>query len=210
MKKIFILSAILSLVSIHLKAKDVTDNESFLSGMQYTISVGYLTRASNEPFDNAKAGFTFGVDAKKNITSHFDNRINTYGLLGLHFVQKGGNQSNDIMDMMFEDDNSFSVSQLSIPIHYGAKYNLKKCSFFLDLGPYLAFKISGNNSENLNSKAIDLGIGLNFGVKFKKIGIGVGWDKGFTKIGEYRETTEKTTSLKGTAAYFCLQWTFGE
>lgn len=223
MRKIIILSIVLSAVSyINMNAQNsISDAKSFLSKLNYTISVGYSSRVSNEPFDKARFGLTFGVDAKKYMKSYLNDKVNMYGLVGLHYVQKGGKQSTDVMDLV-EAGNDFGVSQFSIPIHVGGTYNFSKCQLFLDLGPYLAFGIGGTDDiEGLETKAFDFGLGFNFGIKFKKrFGLSVGYDKGFTKIAEYEVTTANNPtgdlklgdkySLKGMAAYFRLQWTFGK
>lgn len=126
----------------------------------------------------------------------------------------------DLFEMGYNGSN-FGLNQLSIPIHAGGTYNLNKCQLFFDLGPYFAFGLKGTDIEGLKTKAFDFGIGFNIGVKYKKrFGIGMGIDKGFTKIAEY-EVTEYNNptedlkvgdkySIKGAAWYIRLQWTFGK
>lgn len=194
--------------------------KSFFSDVKYTLSVGMIGRYASYPFDDNKLGLNIGVDAKKNIKSYLEDKVDVYGLVGLHFVQKGGRQSTDFMDIL-EAGNTFNLRQLSIPIHAGGTYNFKKWQLFLDLGPYMAFKLGGTDIEGLTTKAFDFGFGFNLGCKFKKkFGISLGMDKGFTKIADYEVTSDndptgKLTvgdkySLKGTAAYLRLQWTFGK
>lgn len=216
MKKLLLLSAFI-LSTLFTNAQTTLSNaKSFLSDLQYTATVGILSRSSNEPFNKAKVGFNIGVDAKKNIKSYMDDKLGIYGMTGLHLVQKGGKQSNNFMEML-EVGNSFSVTQFSIPIHAGGEYNWKKCSLFLDLGPYLAFGLGGSKFEGFDRKPIDFGLGFNVGVKFNRFAISAGLDKGFTKIGEYEITEENyiegykvgdKLSMKGYAVYFNLHWTF--
>lgn len=220
-KRNFILSAIYFLTTTCSYAEGTLDNtKSFFSNVNYTVSVGLGTRTSNEPFDNAKFGFTLGVDAKKNIKSYVNDKVDVYGLAGLHFVQKGGKQSNDFMNMG-ATGNSFNAPQLSIPLHAGGAYNFNKCQLYLDLGPYFAFGLGGTDLEGLQTKVFDFGLGFNLGIKFKKrFGLSMGVDKGFTKIAEYEVTDENNVTgflttgdkytLKGMAAYFRLNWTFGK
>lgn len=213
MKKFFIF-AIAMLSAIAVKSQT-----SFFSDVKYDISVGLGTRVSNEPFDEARFGFHLGVDAKKAIKSFSEGKFDTFGMIGLHFVQKGGKQSNDFMEML-ETGNSFSVNQLSIPIHGGITYNLKKGSLFLDLGPYLAFGIGGTDMEGFERKAIDFGIGFNLGYNFKKLAFSIGYDKGFTNIATYEVTANNNSTsdlsigdkynLKGNAMYMTLRWTLGK
>lgn len=196
----------------------VKAQESIFSNLYYKVDLGLGTRVTDIPFDQAKFGFHLGVDAIKPIKSFCNDKVGTYGLVGLHLVQKGGKQSNDIMDFGSEG-NSLSVNQLSIPIHAGATYNFKRCSLFFDFGPYLAFGIGGSNFDGLDRKAIDFGIGFNLGAQFKKFGFGIGYDKGFTNIAEYMVTSSnnvgnleegKVYGLKGGAFYMNLSWTFGK
>lgn len=204
--RFFILSVVVLFITMNVNA------QSFLSGVKYDVSVGLGTRVSNAPFDNAMFGFNMGVDALKPIKSFANDKVDTYGLLGLHFVQKGGKQSTDFMEMM-NDNNSFTVNQLSIPIHAGVRYNFKRCSFFFDLGPYLAFGVGGSNDvDGLERKVVDLGLGFNLGIKFKKFGISMGYDKGFMNIAQYTQFDELNgkSNLKGDAFYMNLRWTLGK
>lgn len=213
MKKFFIF------VIAFLSTTAVKSQTNFFSDVKYDISVGLGTRVSNEPFDEAKFGFHLGADAKKTIKSFSKGKFDTFGMIGLHFVQKGGKQSTDFMEML-ESGNSFSVNQLSIPIHGGIAYNFKKGSLFFDFGPYLAFGIGGTNMEGFERKAIDLGIGFNLGYKFKKFAFSIGYDKGFTNIGTYEVTNDNNPThdlttgdkynLKGNAMYMSLRWTLGK
>lgn len=218
-KKIVILSTILFFISAYTHAQNTLDNaKSFLKQFDYTVSVSLVSRSASNPFDDAKLGFDIGIDAKKNIKSYLEDKVDVYGLVGLHYVKKGGKQSSDFMDLM-SAGNDFGISQFSIPIHAGGTYNFKKCQLYLDLGPYLAFGFGGTDIEGLSTKCVDFGIGFNIGCKFKKkFGIGVGVDKGFTKIAEYEVTTENNPtgnlnigdkySLKSMTGYIRFQWTF--
>lgn len=214
MKKLLLLSAFI-LSTLFTNAQTTLSNaKSFLSDLQYTATIGFLTRSSNEPFNEAKMGFHIGVDAKKNIKSYMNDKFGIYGMAGLHFVQKGGKQSNNFMEML-ETGNSFNVRQFSIPVHAGGEFKIKKFSVFMDLGPYLAFGLGSSKFEGFKSKPIDFGLGFNVGAKFNRFGVSLGLDKGFTKIGEYEITDYKEGyeigdkfSLKGFAAYFTLHWTF--
>lgn len=213
-KKRFLLLSIVALFT----TMNVNAQSHLLSDVKYDVSVGFGIRSSNAPFDVSKFGFHIGVDAIKPIKSFANDKVDTYGLLGLHFVQKGGKQSSDFMDMM-ERDNSFTVNQLSIPIHAGAKYSFKRCSVFLDAGPYIAFGIGGSDMEGLERKVLDFGIGLNAGIKFKRFGISFGFDKGFTNIAQYTMPNDhvkeelkagEICNLKSTTSYIAFRWTLGK
>lgn len=194
-----------------------TDN--FFSDVAYKVSLGIDGRYSSAPFDQGKIGVHLGVDALKPIESFFNEKIDVYGLLGLHFVQKGGKQSSNLF-FMLEDGNSFGINQLSIPIHGGIAYNFSKCNLFFDFGPYLAFGVGGSDFDGFVRKSVDFGVGFNLGLQFKRFGLGFGYDKGFTNIAEYEVLYENNATgslmegekfnLKSQAVYITLSWTFGQ
>lgn len=193
--------------------------EKLTSNLSYKATLGLGIKYSNTPFDKGKIGLHLGIDALKPLKSFYNNKVDLYGTLGLHFVQKGGKQGTDL-ESMLEEGNSFKVSQFSVPIHGGITYNFNKCKLFLDLGPYFAFGIGGSSFEGLKRKSIDLGIGINWGIQFKKFGLGFGVDKGFTNIAEYEVLDDNNSTgdlaegdkfkLKGKAIYINLSWILGK
>lgn len=193
--------------------------KSFFQQLEYTISIGYGTTSSSEPFDKAIFNLNAGIDAKKVFKSLADDKVRLYGMTGLHFSQHGGKKSNDFMDMT-QSGNSFRQTQFNIPIHVGVKYIInEKFHLFADFGPYIGLNTSCSLSDGYNdkgykleSKPLDIGIGGNFGVCFKKFGLGIGIDKGFLDIAEYsNEDRGHSESIKSNGVfYFKLQWTFNK
>lgn len=220
MKKLslMVLCAMLSVASYSQQSK-LQNVKSFFQQFEYTISIGYGTTVASEPFDKAIFNLNAGIDVKKVFKSLAEDKVRLYGMTGLHFSQHGGKKSNDIMDMT-EEGNSFRQSQFNIPIHAGVKYIInEKFHLFADFGPYIGLNTSaslsqgyGNNDYKLESKPLDVGIGCNFGICFKKFGLGIGFDKGFLDIAEYsRGDDYSSESIKSSGVfYFKLQWTFNK
>ncbi len=192
--------------------------KTFLKQFEYTISVGFGTTASSDPYDGAVFNINAGVDVKKDILSFSNGKGRLYGLVGLHFTQRGGQMSNMLDDMM-SSGNSFREVQYNIPIHVGYKYVFKNNSrFFVDFGPFIGINGNCSLSEGygekdyvLESKPLDFGLGGNMGFCFKKFGIGVGTDKGFLNIAKFSSERENISkNLKSSVFYMRLQWTFGK
>ncbi|MGM9840815.1 MAG: outer membrane beta-barrel protein [Candidatus Limisoma sp.] len=219
MKKIFLFALFIAFsVNAFSQESKVGKVKSFLKQFEYTISAGFGTTASSDPYDLAIVNINAGVDVKKNILSFSDNKGRLYGLVGLHFTQRGGKMSSNLDDMM-SSGNSFREVQFNIPIHVGYKYVFKNDTrLFVDLGPYIGVNGNCSLSEGygecdyeLKSKPLDFGIGGNIGVCFKKFGLGIGFDKGFLDIAELSsEEMGISKKLKSAVSYIRLQWTFGK
>jgi hypothetical protein len=212
MKKL-LLSMCIALMGVGASAQ-TTEKLSFLKDVRFDLSVGYGTKVSNEVY--TKAAFTLhaGLDAIIPIKSFKDDKFTVSGLTGVHYVQKGGKISNDAMEF-FDDRNSLSIHQLSIPFHAMGSVNFKKCSLFMDFGPYLAFRVGGDDQSKevhddmVESNTIDYGVGFNMGVRFKRFGLSVGWDIGLANMAKYTEYGGDAFNLKGSAMYMSLRWLLG-
>lgn len=220
MKKSLII-AIFAMFCVKTFAQNTTieKTRSFLNQFEYTVSVGFGVTMADDPYDNSVLTFNAGVDVKKVFKSLSNDRAKLYGLVGLHVAQHGGKNSN-LLDKMMESGNSFRQTQFNIPIHAGLKYIINEnFHLYADLGPYIGFNCGcslsegyGNNDFVLESKPLDLGIGGNFGVCFKRFGIGLGLDKGFLDIAKFSsEESDISKNLKSSGiAYVKLQWTFNK
>jgi len=218
MKKI-IITILVALVGFTAVAQENVFNKtkSFLKLFQYTISVGYGSTVSNEPFDTPGLTLNAGLDVQRDFMSIKEGKYNTYGLLGVHYTSKGGKLGSSVDDWM-SSGNKFLVSQFTVPIHVGFKFNFKKSYLFVDAGPYLSFNRGTSISEGygrdyyvIDPYPVESGVGINMGICFKKFGLSAGIDKGLTNLAKYIEDEdrpEEYTNLKSMAAYLRLQWTF--
>ncbi len=175
-----------------------------LSNFTYDVSVGMVSCKSSEPYDKSKMGIQFGLDVKRNIKSFKDGKFDTYGLVGFHIQSNGGNTwDKEWTD--FDDTKSFTYGEFVIPIHGGFRYNLSKVKLFIDLGPFIGFHTGGSDFDGLETKPIDFGVGVNFGVKFKKVALNMGLSKGFLTVAKYDSDNLKTQSVT-----LSLVWSFGK
>lgn len=205
MKKLLSMVCICILFVTNANAESpVKKGMDFLSQFTYDVSVGIGFRASDSPFDTQAFGFQAGVDVKKSLGLVKNPKVSTYAFAGLHLYTKGGSQSN-LIDSGWDEDNTFNYSELAIPIHAGVSYKLKKVSLFIDLGPYVGFRIGGNEFDGLETKSFDFGGGANFGVKFRKVALSMGGNFGFIPIAKY-----KGDNLKAKSAFISLVWSFGK
>lgn len=191
--------------------------KSFLKLFQYTLSVGYGSTVSNEPFDTPGLNFNAGLDIQRDFLSFKENKFNTYGMVGVHLTSKGGKRGSSVDEWM-ESGNKFLVHQITVPIHVGFKFNFKKSYLFVDAGPYTSFNRGSTISEGygrdyyvIDPYPVECGIGFNMGICFKRFGLSAGIDKGLTNLAKYIEDEDRPkeyTNLKSMAAYLRLQWTF--
>lgn len=215
MKKLFF-TLLIAAVSMCAFAQNnvLSETKSFFKQCQYTISVGYGTSTTNDPFSDPKVTLNAGLDIQKDFMSFKESKYNLYWLTGVHFVLKGGKQDSTV-DGWLSSGNDFTIPQGSIPIHVGAKLNIKRSYLFFDAGPFVSFCGSaalsegyGNAGYTIESKPVEFGVGVNLGVCFKKFGLSFGCDKGLSNLAKYIEDGEKGQNLKSYAAYARLQWTF--
>lgn len=183
--------------------------KNFLSSFNYDLSVGFGSMATKEPFDIAKIGFQFGLDARKDIKS-FGDKTDVYGLVGFHVVQNGGKQTNEFGSMRVDD--SFSYNELAIPIRVGASYKIKSVKLFLDLGPFVGFRVGGDEYEGLENKSLDFGVGGSMGCRFKRTAISFGLNYGIPTVATFEDIRGdgEKHDLNTMSGYFSLVWTLGK
>ena len=167
-------------------AKTWDNTRTFLSGLDYTISVGFGTCSANEPYSDGLVPFIFGIDGRKVIKSYLDDKVDIYGAAGLHFSKKGGKIAGARDDgFRLTAIDRFRISQLLIPVRAGGLYNFKKWQAFVDLGPYFAFAVKKTHSEDVKPKGVNIGFCWNLGLKFKKrFGISLGMEHSFMNIAD--------------------------
>ena len=197
--------------------------QSFFSKINYDVEVGVGLRAANEPFDSGTFGLQrLGVNATAPIVTFANDKMDFYGTLGLMYAKKGGSLFNDIEDM--GSDNKLKLNEVEIPLHVGLQCALgKKVKLFLDLGPYVGigvgskFGLEDENGENLIKQCVDVGVGGNFGFKFKTFILGFGYEKGLTNAAEFTAPSRsinnslisgKIYDVKSQVYYVSLRWTF--
>ena len=217
MKK-YLITQLVALVCICVNAQEKSSlqtTKSFIGNCKYEIIVGYNTTVVSSPFDEAKIGYNLGVTARKDIKTFNDDKIAINGIVGLILTKRGGKVDNDAISLGDETQN-WSFSALSVPIHIGCEYRLKRVSFFTDLGPNLLFKTGGGEMENLSANAFGVGAGFNLGVRFKKFAISFGVDEDLTKMGTFTPDTDQQSylhldkdkyNLKTGEFHFDLRWT---
>lgn len=207
MKKNLIMATAMLLCSTSISAQDF---KSFVSDINYDVTVGFSTTVCNEHYDNAKAGLTIGIDARKPIL-HYPNEASTiYGLVGLHYIKKGGKTTTDI-SQMFESGVNLVSNHVQLPIHPGFSYQFKKFSLYIDLGPYIGIKVSEDGENDKNSTELsstEIGYGVNLGIRFKRFAIGFGSEQGLTKFATYIDPDDGEINLKNRTGHFDLKWTF--
>lgn len=186
---------------------NVASAQGLLSDVKFNLSVGLTTTSCDKKYDQAKLGWGLGIDAQKPIL-HYPNDASTiYGLVGLHLDKKGGKTSNDFLALM-DDNENILTTNLKVPVRAGFSYQFSKISLFIDLGPYIAFKVGGSAPEEVEISSTEIGFGTTFGVKFKRFAIAWGADKGLTNFATMK-TEDGEIKMKNTTAHFDLRWTLG-
>ena len=218
MKKFLLLTAVVLMATC-------ANAQSFFSKFDYDIEAGVGIRGANAPFDKGTIGLQrLGVNATIPFKTFANNKMDFYGTLGLMYAKKGGSLFSGLEDIVY--DNKLKLNQIEIPIHVGLQYALgQKTKLFLDLGPYVGFGIAGkfgidnsDGDEKMLKNGIDVGVGGNFGFKFKTFILGFGYEKGFTNAAKFtvpedfrgNEALEwgKTYGIKTQVIYVSLRWTF--
>jgi len=217
MKKFLLLMAVAMMATC-------VNAQSFFSKFDYDVEVGVGIRGANAPFDNGTFGIQrIGANATLPFKTFAKDKMDLYGTLGVMYGKKGGSLFNDFDD--FGSDNKLKLTQVEIPIHVGLQYALgQKTKLFLDLGPYVGIGVGGKfgldeeGDEEMLKNGIDVGVGANFGFKFKTFILGFGYEKGFTNAAEltipkYFEGNDslkegKTYGIRSQVYYVSLRWTF--
>ncbi len=216
MKKLLLLGAVVLMATY-------ANAQSFFSKINYDVEVGVGLRSANEPFDTGTFGLQrLGVNATAPVITFANDKMDFYGTLGLMYAKKGGSLFNDIADV--GTDNKLKLNEIEIPLHVGLQYTLgKNIKLFLDLGPYVGigvgskFGLEEEDGDNPVKQGIDVGVGGNFGFKFKTFILGFGYEKGLTNAAEFTTPSGsvngsleygKTYGVKSQVYYISLRWTF--
>lgn len=204
MKKFILMLLVFPMVNI--AAAQGTKN--FFSDVKVNLSVGLSYSQCDKKFSSQKFGISLAVDAQKPI-AHFPNEASTiYGLVGLHFDQKGGKTSSDVSTIGNRSAN-ISAGHIKIPVRGGFSYQFKKCSLFFDLGPYVSFMTNSEGENDINFSSTEFGIGSMLGIKFKRFAISFGVDRGLTNFATYRRAGEEIKMIN-TTSHIDLRWTLGK
>lgn len=206
MKKYVIMAVAMMFFSTSIHAQNF---KSFVSDINYDFIVGFGASACDKYYDKGKAGFTIGIDARKPIL-HYPNEASTiYGLVGLHYKKKGGKTTNDFLQS-FDYGVNLVSTHLQLPIHPGFSYQFKKISLYIDLGPYIGFKIGedSGNEKSMELSSMEFGYGVNVGIRFKRFAIGFGSERGLTKFASYMDFSDGKINLKNNTDHIDLKWTF--
>lgn len=181
--------------------------KSFISDMTVDLSVGATWGHYDKVYPSQKFGFGCGIDITKPITNFNGKRSSLYGLVGLHAIQKNASRTG-AFDKQFETGEDVVASRASVPIHVGYRYQLKKISLFVHAGPYVSFSLSDNedNAEDVELSSSEVGLGVDFGIKFKRFAFSFGLDQGLTKIVSCKEND----ALKATTPHLMLVWSLGK
>ena len=198
--------------------------QSFFSKFDYDVEAGVGIRNANAPFDTGTFGIQrLGANATLPLKSFAKDKMDLYGTLGLMYAKKGGSLFSSLEDIGY--DNKLKLYQIEVPIHIGVQYALgQKTKLFLDLGPYIGIGLGGKlgidpeESTVVIKSGVDVGVGGNFGFKFKTFTLGFGYEKGFTNAakvttpeefsGNDRLKSNSTYGIKSQVLYVSLRWTF--
>lgn len=218
MTKKIIIAMQLLLLSMVANAQGIKKVMNFLGSCKYEIVAGYNTTVASEPFDEAKVGYNIGVTGRKEVSTFKDGKIGAYGIVGLILTRRAGKTDNDVMTLG-DSERNMSVSALSIPIHAGCEYKMKKISLFADLGPNMLFKMGADEMDNLSTNSVAFGGGFNLGIRFKRFAMSFGFDQDFTNLAKFTPSQDQKEKLelekdkydiKTGEFHFNLRWTLGK
>jgi len=216
MKKISLI-AILIIASISTNAQKLQGVKNFLRGFKYEIIAGFGETKLSVPFDKAKFNYDIGVTARNEFKTFYDDKIGLYGITGLIFTSRAG-KTDDDFETLLDIDRNVRISVLELPLHVGGEYKFRKCSLFADFGPNILFKLVDNDTRNLKTNGVAIGVGFMLGVRFKRFALGFGYDNDFTNIGKFTPDYQQQTSLgldkdnyniKSWAFNILFRWTLG-
>ena len=159
-----------------------------------------LSNFSGDGDSDSKIGFNAGVTVDYALSSDL------YLLSGLELTTKGAKAEYS------ESESGVSVKYkatatpmyLQLPVHLGYKLTVTEgTKIVFHAGPYIAYGIGGKTKAKASANALsidinhedkedffgdegakrfDFGVGLGAGVEFGKIGVGLGYDFGLTKL----------------------------
>ena len=186
---------------------NVASAQGLLSDVKFNLSVGLTTTTCDKEYDQAKLGWGLGIDAQKPIL-HYPNDASTiYGLVGLHLDKKGGKNSSDFLALM-DDNANILTTNLKVPVRAGFSYQFSKISLFIDLGPYIAFKVGGSAPIDVETSSVEIGYGAMMGIKFKRFALAFGSDQGLTNFATLTSDDDKI-NMKNSTGHIDLRWTLG-
>lgn len=176
-----------------------------------------LSNFSGDGDSDSKIGFNAGVTVDYALSSDL------YLLSGLELTTKGAKAEYS------ESESGVSVKYkatatpmyLQLPVHLGYKLTVTEgTKIVFHAGPYIAYGIGGKTKTKASANALsidinhedkedffgdegakrfDFGVGLGAGVEFGKIGVGLGYDFGLTKL--YDEGNSKNMNAYLTVGY---------
>lgn len=200
------LIAIALLLSINVNAQE--------KPLTFGVKAGAnLSNFSGDDDSDAKFGFNAGVTVDYALTS------NVYLLSGLEFTTKGAKYKYQILSN--EVKVTANPMYLQLPVHIGYKLAIaENTNIVFHGGPYFAYGLGGKIKAKDNikgsgieisdkggtnffgsdrGKRFDFGLGFGAGVEFGKIGVGLGYDFGLTKI--YNNVNNKNMNAYLTVGY---------
>jgi hypothetical protein len=141
---------------------------------------------------DGRAGFLFGVWVARDFNPRFG--IQTEGL----FSMKGSEFNAE--DLGFEDDSSFSLSYLEIPVLARANFPVEPAIVRVLAGPTFAFNVNESvkvgeielDGDEVPLKAFEMGFALGSAVEFRKIVVDARYTWGLTDINDGDDTDEPT------------------
>ncbi len=206
MKKSIILTVLCS-VLFCVESPAQSSFKQFIGDMTLDLSVGATWGRYNKVWDQQKYGFRMGVDVSKPITTFKGSRSSLYGLVGVHLLQKSGSRTGYI-DVDLDKGETLVANRLSVPINIGYRYSFSKCSLFVRTGPYVSFGISegDNNADDVEVSSTEFGVGLDFGIKFRRFAFTFGLDQSLTKLA----SCDEENSLKAMTPHLMLSWSIGK
>lgn len=166
-----------------------------------------MTFASAQDFEKIRFGVTAGANMSKNNASNAKNKFGfKAGVRGEYNFSETMYLGADLIydqkgckyDPTPYGEISMGQSYISLPIHFGYRYSVSESiCLFGEAGPYFAYGIAGKTSaddgdeepntfgdgdDEMNIKRFDAGIGVRFGVEYRKFQLHVGYDYGLTGI----------------------------
>ncbi len=176
-----------------------------------------ISNFSGDGDSDSKFGFNAGVTVDYALSSDL------YLLSGLELTTKGAKDevSATVSGIYAKTKFTATPMYLQLPVHVGYKLTVTEATkIVFHAGPYIAYGIGGKvktevstnasgkdvsdeNKEDFfgdeGAKRFDFGVGLGAGVEFGKIGVGLGYDFGLTKL--YDEGNNKNMNAYLTVGY---------
>lgn len=200
--KNLIMTALLACGAFTASAQSAGD---FRFGVTAGMNVSNLTNCETD----SRIGFHVGVRGDYNFTEKM------YLGAGVIFSQKGAKKSEE--EEGFKSEEKMNPGYLEIPVHFGYRfYKSDNISVFGEVGPYFAFGLCGKGKSTetydgqkheqkmdffgdegkaVTDKRFDAGIGLRVGVEFSKFQVSLGYEYGFTSLGDTYDSNDKKKSV---------------